>query len=110
MAKLGKLPEPATSSSPFQIVLTALSARVNSETESLPPTASLNKIRSGSIQKTEPGEVFRPFVLFVRPEPSAAIVQRSPPWFPSSLMMPSIKAIDLPSGDQRGTATCNVDL
>src|SRR6476619_2475826 len=105
MAKFGKLPKARISSSPFQIVRTELSATVNSEMALLPPTNSVNRMRSGSSQKSELGELLRSFVRFVRPEPSAEIVQRSPPWDPSSLINPSMKATDLPSGDQRGIAT-----
>src|SRR6266446_511132 len=92
-------------SAPFQIVRTELLASVNSEIALPPPTISVKRMRSGVCQKIELTELLRPRVRFSASRPLAEIVNRSPPWNPSSLINPSIKATDLPSGDQRGTAT-----
>src|SRR5437870_4130293 len=105
IAKLGKLPKAWRSSAPFQIGRAELLASVNSEIALPPPTISVKRMRSGVCQKSELTELLRPLVRFNASWPSAEIVNRSPPWNPSSLIKPSMNAIDLPSGDQRGTAT-----
>src|SRR6266446_10421150 len=97
-------------SAPFQIVLTELSASFNSEIALPPPTTSVRRMRSSDCQKIELTELLRPRVRFRTSRPLAEIVNRSPPWNPSSLIKPSIKATDLPSGDQRGTATWSEGL
>src|SRR5437667_5699727 len=104
-AKSGKLPNACRASASFQIVRTELLVSVSSEIALPPPTISVKRMRSGVSQKSELTELLRPRVRFVRPWPAADIVNRSPPWKPSSLINPSMNAIDLPSGDQRGTAT-----
>src|ERR1700704_6030520 len=105
MAKSGKLPKAWKPSAAFQIVRTDLLERISSEIALPSPTYSVNRMRSGIAQKRELTEVLRPFVRFTTSSPEAETVKRSPPWNPSSLIKPSMNAIDLPSGDHRGTAT-----
>src|SRR3954470_6378167 len=92
-------------SAPLQSVREELSDRFNSEIAPPPPTYSINRMRSGASQTNELTEAFRPCVRFCTSRPSADMVNKSPPWNPSSLIKPSTNAIDLPSGDQRATAT-----
>src|SRR5437588_1773423 len=97
-------------SAAFQVVPTESLASVNSEMALPPPTTSVRRMRSDLCQKIELTELLRPRVRFRTSRPVAEIVNRSPPWNPSSLIKPSINATDLPSGDQRGTATWSDDL
>src|SRR5580698_5350465 len=76
-----------------------------------PSMFSVNKILSLSprlpdFQKMQSGEAAIPGVILRALPPPADTTKMSPPVEPSSLIMPSIKAILLPSGDQRGSAIC----
>ncbi len=51
-----------------------------------------------------------PGVRFVAAPPLDGTIMTSPPFDPWSLISPSMKAMLLPSGDQRGQATCSAGL
>src|SRR5260370_29976745 len=76
----------------------------------LPPTNSLKRIFPSGCQPSHAAEAFLSFVRFFASPPSVLMVKMSPPVRPSSLMMPSMKAIRLPSGDHTGLATCSLGL
>src|SRR6266851_422803 len=76
----------------------------------LPPTNSLKSIFPFGCQPSHAAEAFISFVRFFASPASLLMVKMSPPVSPSSLMMPSMKAIRLPSGDQTGLAICSFGL
>src|SRR5947209_15153254 len=55
-------------------------------------------------------DAFIPGVMFLASPPWDGTTKMSPPVAPSSLMSPSMKAMDFPSGDQTGLAICNAGL
>ena len=73
---------------------------------SLPPASSQTKRCSLSSHSIQAGEVGRPSVRSRGTPPRAGTIQTSPPVEPWSLIKPPMKAMVLPSGDQRGTAIC----
>ena len=103
-------PPSEISSGPDQtgVTFALLTSRVASPIS--PSTISLNRILSPDCQCSPLGEALIPGVTFFAVPPPAGMIKMSPPVEPSSLMIPEIKAMFLPSGDQRGTAICKGGL
>src|SRR4051812_18463640 len=96
-----------TSSSPCQSVsIEPLLVSTRTMADS-PATFSPKVILSVAVQANDVTDAFRSGVTLRAAPPAAGMTNRSPPVEPSSLISPSMNAIDLPSGDQRGSASCN---
>ena len=76
-------------------------------TPASPSTCSVNNSSPEARQKSAVGDDFRPGVAFRAGPPSEGTSQMSPAVEPSSLMMPWITAMVLPSGEKRGQAICS---
>src|ERR1700722_9235247 len=75
-----------------------------------PSMFSVNRISALDFQKIAFGEAAISEVTFRAFPPPAGTTKISPPVEPSSLISPSIKAMLMPSGDQRGSAICQRGL
>src|SRR5262245_31220409 len=95
---------------PVQSCETLASVRSTDATPGWPSIFSVNKILSGDSQCSQEGEAAILGVMLRGSPPVAGTTKMSPPTEPSSLISPAMNAMVLPSGDQRGTATCNDGL
>src|SRR6185312_85071 len=71
-----------------------------------PSTSSPKRILPSLVHVSQLAEAFMPGVIFFASPPAAGMIKISPPTAGSSLIMPEMKATDLPSGDNAGTAIC----
>src|SRR6516162_6500881 len=71
-----------------------------------PPMNSPAVICTSLVQASQLAEAFRPGVRFCGLPPSGETTSMFPPTEPKSLINPSIKAMDFPSGDHAGKLIC----
>src|SRR5207244_2938275 len=94
-------------SSPHLNVFTVPPAELTVAKLGLPSSFWAKVIRSEPVHASEEGDALMLGVRFrVRP-PAMEMTKTSPPVTPSSLIRPSMKATDLPSGEMCGSAICH---
>src|SRR5690349_21202963 len=98
--------ESASAESSVQRVLVSPDAGSSDATATLPSTFSINRMRFEGSHVSHLGEAFRRGVRLRGGPPPAGTTKISPPFKPSSLINPPMKATLRPSGDQRGMAIC----
>src|SRR5437667_4290408 len=76
----------------------------------LPRESCTNKICAGEVHASQLAEPRSLGVTLRGSPPLALMINTSPPVDASSLINPAMKAILLPSGEQRGMAICNGGL